>query len=182
MPTFRAGLTGVPWVNFDHLNSACFSFIAQEAVELGKRPGVQTALTLTFFVSNTFPNIGQVLKNNRAARSGVLNNSFTEDVVMVSSLAKQFPTQLFEMSLSRSGAFCLKLATETENAAFLLFPSAFSQEMAIAGDGWVIEPKVNTNHRLCGINNRSRDIHFVNRHRTPVPKPTDQEGLFPPQS
>ncbi len=78
---------------------------------------------------------------------------------MVSSLPKQFARKLFQVPFSRFGSLRLKLATEAEDAAFLLFPLTISQELAIAGHGWPIQAEVNTNHIRAGVDNRSRDIH-----------------------
>jgi hypothetical protein len=133
-------------------------------MELSERPRVQTTFRLDILVSlassylGSVSNISQVLENDRATGGGILDNAFGEDMVVISSLAKQFTRELFEVSLSALCAFCLELTTNAEDATFLLFPTAFTQEVAIAGDGRVIQPKVNANHLIRVGNVGSRDM------------------------
>ena len=63
----RTPLRRVPRVNFDHSHPPSLSLVAQEAVELGKAPGMQTALSFAFLVRDTLANIGQVLKHQGTA-------------------------------------------------------------------------------------------------------------------
>ena len=125
----RTQLRRVPRVNFDHCHPTSLSLVAQEAVELGKAPGMHTALAFALLVRDTLANIGQVLKYNGTAWWSSLNNAFGKNMVVISSLPKQFPTQLLEVPLSRASAFSLKLTTETEDAAFLLFPALLPEKV-----------------------------------------------------
>jgi len=112
-------------------------------MELRKRPGVYATLSLTFRVGDTLSNIRQVLKNDRTAIRGVLDDALGEDVIVISSLPKQFTTQLFQMPFRRFGAFGLKLTTEMEDATFLFFPPTISQEAAIRGNSGSVETQIN---------------------------------------
>src|SRR6266480_1182408 len=59
----RTQLRCVPGVNFDHSNPTSLSLVAQEAVKLGKAPGMHTALSFALLVRDTLANFGQVLKH-----------------------------------------------------------------------------------------------------------------------
>lgn len=126
-------------------------------MELGKAPRVHTALSLALAMGDTLSNMSQVLKNYGAARSGVLDNAFGEDVIVVSSLPKQLTRTLFQVPFSRLGATFLKLATDTEHAAFLLFPPTIPQELTIGGNCRSIKTQVNTNHLFgrCDLGSRN---------------------------
>ena len=67
-------------------------------------------------------------------------------MVVISSLPKQFPTQLLEVPLSRASAFSLKLTTKTEDAAFLLLPPLLPEKVTSGRDRRVIESQVNADH------------------------------------
>ncbi len=95
---------------------------------MGIRPGVHAALPFALAMGDTFANMRQVLKDDGAPRGSVLHDAFGEDMVMVSSLPKQFARKLFQVPFGRFASLFLKLATETEDAAFLLFPTTVPQE------------------------------------------------------
>jgi hypothetical protein len=152
----RTPLRGVPRVNFDHSNPTSLSLVAQEAVELGKAPGMHTALSFAWLVRDTLANIGQVLKHQGTAWGSRLHNAFGKNMVVVSSLPKQFPTQLLEMPLSRASAFSLKLTTQMEDAAFLLFPPMLPEKVTSGRDRRVIESQVNADHLGRGSDQRRR--------------------------
>jgi hypothetical protein len=154
-----ARLARVTRVNLDDFNPACFGFVCQKAMELSKRPRVHTALSFPFFVGDTLPNIGQVLNHNGTARRGVLNNALGEDMVVISSLPKQFTGELTQVAFCALCAFGLKLTTEAKDAAFLFLPSAISQEAVIGSHGGAIQPKINPDHIRGCINNLRREIH-----------------------
>jgi len=152
----RTPLRRVPRVHFDHSNPPSLSLVAQEAVELGKAPGMQTALSFAFLVRDPFANIGQVLKHQGTARGRSLHNAFGKNMVVISSLPKQFPTQLLEVPLRRASAFSLKLTTETEDAAFLLFPPLLPEKVPSGRDRRVIESQINADHLRRGSDQRRR--------------------------
>jgi hypothetical protein len=146
MPTARTGLRGVPGVDFDHLDTPRLGLVEQERMELGKAPGMQTALSFAFTVGNTLADIGQVLKHDGRTRARMLNNAFGENVVVVFPLPKQLARKLFQVPFGRFGAFFLELATQAENAAFLFFPAALTQKGTSGGDSWPVETKINPDH------------------------------------
>jgi hypothetical protein len=163
VPTLGALLTGVPGINFDHSHPTRLGFICQEAVELSKRPGMHTPLgfsILSTFASANFrglSNVGQVLKNEGSAWGCILNNALGEDMIMVSSLPKQFSRKLFQVPFSRLGSFGLQLASNAMHATFLLFPPSVTQELTIGGNRRPIQAKVNSNHlfRRCDVRSRN---------------------------
>ncbi len=151
------GLRGVPGVNFDHLYPPLLGFVGQERLELGKAPTMQTTLRVRVFSQcGTAANMGQVLKDNGTAGGSVLDNAFTQHMVMVSSLAQLFPAQFLEMPFCRAGAFCLKFSSETEDAPFLLFPAPFPQKLARGCHGRAVEAQIDPDHLVGWGNNRVR--------------------------
>src|SRR5258708_442004 len=149
MSTTRTGLAGVARINFLDTNPACLRFVGKKRVELGKRPAMHAALSLTFAMGDPLSDIRQVLQHDGTARSGVLNKTFGEDMVVIFSLPKPLARKLFQVPFGRFASFFLKLAAQAEDAAFLLLPLALSQEMAIAGDSRTVEAQVYSNH-FCG--------------------------------
>ncbi len=144
-------------VNLDHANTTSLSFIGDKAEELGKAPRVHTALPRTFTMGDTLSDVRQVLKHDGTAGGSMPNDAFRKHVVMVASLPKQLTRKLFQVPFSRFGAFFLKLAPDTEDTAFLLFPVPLTEEVASAGDCRSIETEINPKHLLRGRNGRSRD-------------------------
>lgn len=152
------GLRGVPGVNLDDGHPAFLRFIGKKCLELRKTPRMETALGVRALLHpGTAPNVSQVLNHDGTARGGLLHKPLGKHMVMVSSLAQQFPAQLFEMSLSRAGAFCLKFATQAEDAAFLFLPAALSQEVTSRGDGGTVQAQVNANHLVSRCDGRVRN-------------------------
>ena len=88
-PTMRAGLTGMPGVNLDHLDTAFLCLVRGEIVQLGKRPTVQLPLVLDVLVllasaqRRRLTNIGEVLEDEGSPWRGVLNEAFGEDMICV---------------------------------------------------------------------------------------------------
>src|SRR5258708_2810694 len=148
MPTTRTGLRCVPGVDFDHLDTPRLGLVGQERLELGKAPGMHTALSFAFTVGDTLADMGQLLKHDGRTRGGMLNKAFGEHVVVVFSLPKQLARKLFQVPFGRFGAFFLQLTTQAENAAFLLFPAALTQEGTSGGDSWSGETKIHPDHFL----------------------------------
>ena len=148
-------------VNLDHGHTACFSFVGQEAVKLSKRPRVDTALALdilSVLASSDLgglSNVGQVFQNEGRSGGCILHNAFAEDVIVVSSLPKQFARKLLQVPFSRFCSFSLEFTSDTEHASLLLFPSTVTQEMAIGGHGGPIKPKINPNHGVRGFDRGS---------------------------
>src|SRR5260221_6071182 len=159
MPTTRTGLRCGPGVGFDQLESARLGFVGPERMELGKAAGMDTALSFAFTVGNTLTDIGQVLKHNGRTRGDRLNKAFGENVVVVLSLPKPLTRKLFQVPFGRFGAFFLEFATQAENAAFLLFPAALTQEGTSGGDSWPVETKIHPDHFFgwCDGGSRKRD-------------------------
>jgi hypothetical protein len=159
------GLTRMARINFDHLNTACLCLVAQEAMELSERPGMQTAFRLNILVRlasaylGCLSNSSQVLKNNCRSWCGVLDYAFGEDMVVVKSQPKQLTRKFFQVPFGRLCTTLLEFATNAEDTTFLLFPTTFPQEVAVTGDGWVVKPEVNTNYLIGRGDVGSRDIN-----------------------
>src|SRR5687767_1722621 len=102
MSTFATGLGCVTRINLDHDYPFLLRFVGEKGVKLGEAPRMEATLGFGFSLHRcTRTNMGEVLNHNRRTSRGVLNNPLTEHVVVIFALPKQFPTQLFEMSLCR---------------------------------------------------------------------------------
>ncbi len=115
-------------INFDHLASLPLCLVGKKALQLGKAPRVHPAPSFTPSVGHSLADMREVLKHDSTAGGGVLHKAFGEDVIVIFSLPKQFSRKFFQVPFGRLGSLLLKLATEAEKAAFLLFPAAISQE------------------------------------------------------
>src|SRR5437879_6353314 len=105
--TLGTGLRRVPGVNFDHGYPFGLCLVGGESQELGKAPTVHPSLSFALTVRDVLANVGEVLKHQGTAWHRVLDHAFRKHMVMVSSLPKQFSTQLFQVSFCRLGAFGL---------------------------------------------------------------------------
>ncbi len=158
MPATRTRLAGVGRVDLDHLDATRFGFVGKKALELSKRPAMETALIAHILVLLAAPDLGcfadilEVLNSNGTAWGGVLNNAFGKDMIVISSLPKLLARKLFQVPFSRRRAFFLKGSTETEDAAFLLFPTTISQEITLGSDCRAIQSQAYTNDFLCSFN------------------------------
>ena len=130
-------------------------------MELGKRPGMQTALSFPFFVGDTLTNIRQVLKHDGTPWCGSVCTILFDSTTWSwsSSLPKQLTrTELLQVPCSRFGAFGLQLATKTEDTTLLLFPPSLTQERAIGGHSRVVSsPRSTPITSWRGRNVRGRD-------------------------
>src|ERR1700675_4791313 len=152
MPTFRACLTGMPWVNFDHKHSSFRSLIREKAVELVKAPCMQTALGSHILVCLAtsdlacLSNVGQILNHDGATGCSILDNSLGEDMITVPVESHLFSRKLFEMLLGRLCSFGLEFALQTKAAAVNLFPVATTQKLTLRSNGWSVETQINAHN------------------------------------
>jgi hypothetical protein len=124
--TLATRLTRVAWVYLHHLNTLFLCFVREERVELGKAPTMQTSLGIVFLALANLrgvTNVGEVFHNDRTARGGVLDNALREDMIVFSSLPKQFARKFLQVPFGRACSFRLQLSTDAKNTPFLLFPS-----------------------------------------------------------
>ena len=144
----------MPGVDLDHLDPKCFCLIYHKGEELCEAPTVQAALLFALTLSGSFTDISQVLQDNGRSWLGLLHDALGEDVIVIFSLPQQFSRKCFQVPFGRLASLFLKLATEAENAAFLLFPAAISQEGTGTRDSGVIESQVHAHHFFAGRNQR----------------------------
>src|SRR6266700_2857924 len=141
MPTFGTSLRGMPRVNLDYFETSRLSFVLDKGVQLSKAPTVQTSFVVNVLVLlasphlGSFPDVGQVLRNNCRSWLCILNNALREDVIVISSLPKPLTRKLFQVPFSRFASLLLKLATDTEDAPFLFLPASFPQELTFGRHG-----------------------------------------------
>jgi hypothetical protein len=155
--TVRASLGSMSRVNLDDLDAPFLGFITQEAMELGKAPTVKASLSFTMAHPGSLSNVGQIFKNQGTAKASILYDALRKHVVVISALPKQFSRELFEMSLSRFGAFGLQLATKTEKTPFLLLPASFTQEVTLRSDGRMSKSQVDPDDPTTWGNSRLRE-------------------------
>lgn len=165
IPTTRAGLTGMPGVNLDHLDTAFLCLVRGEIVQLGKRPTVQLPLVWDVLVllasaqRRRLTNIGEVLEDEGSTGRSVLNEAFGEDMICVPAESPLLARQLLEMSFRRLCSFGLQLSFETEATTLDFFPVRASQEVSVGGHSRAIEAQVNPDDLVVWRENRLRDAH-----------------------
>ena len=138
----RAGLAGLPWVDNDDPGAEPFRFVFDKGPQLLEAPAVEPpALFLAGLCS--FADIGQVLQNDGCPGGSRGDDVFGEDVVAVAPESSLASREDFKAAFGRLGSFGLKFAALTENPVFGVFPPAFSEKFAIAGDRRAVDPEIN---------------------------------------
>src|SRR6266571_4365009 len=118
IPTPTTRLAGMSGVNLGHSNPPCLCLVGQKAMELGKRPTMEAAFGLDVFVRlsasdlGSFADILQVLKHNGTAWGRILNDAFTQHMVMVSSLPKPLTRKFLQVPFGRFRAPFLQRAAQ----------------------------------------------------------------------
>src|SRR4051794_982466 len=126
--TFATGLRRVTRVNFDHLNTPFLSLVADQAIQLRKRPTVQASFVLNVLVA--FPSahlgggsdIGEIFEDEGAAWWSILNNAFGEDMITIPVEALLLFAQLFQVAFSGLCSFGLQFSFEAEPTTINFFP------------------------------------------------------------
>ncbi len=157
VPTATTRLLGMTRVNLDHGDPTFLSFVGNEVVQLGKRPTVQAPFGLFPPDLGAFPNIGEVLKDNRCPWLSALYDAFGEDMICVPVEMSLLARQLLEMSLRVLRSIGLQLSADTEVATVNLFPMLASQKPTLGSDSRAIESQVNPNNFRSFGNSRFRD-------------------------
>lgn len=161
--TSATGLTGMSWINFDHLYPMPCGFVGHETVQLCKRPTMEAAFDfhVLILLATSNPrrdaNVFQVLEDKGTALWGVLYYPFGENMVMVSSLPKQFARKFFQVPCGRLGMFLLQLALQTEDAPLLLLPPLLTKKHMRRSHGRACQSEVNANDGLSRSNVRLRE-------------------------
>jgi hypothetical protein len=145
MPATRTGLRRVAWVDSHHLATLGRGLVGQKRPKPSETPRVQTASSCLTAPLRATADISKILHDNHSAGLDGIDDTPTQSVVAVAPETVDLPSQLFEVSLGRAGAFALKTATEPEVPAFDLLPATFSKEPIIGTDGWTGNPQVHTN-------------------------------------
>src|SRR6266852_7656620 len=165
MTTLRTGLTGMTGVNFDHLHTSLLGFVCDKVIELSKRPSMQSTLCrdiLVMFATSNLARLSDVLEvfqNDRAPRSGVLDDTLAKDVVAISVETRLTLAQFLEMTFRGFRSFRLQLPSYAEIRAVALFPMRVPKELTRARDGWSVQAKVYPNNLIILRNIRLRDFH-----------------------
>ena len=130
--TATTGLGRMAWVYLLDTDTTRCRLVVNKAMELSKAPTMEPSFEINRLVLfatpylRGLPNMREVFKNKGCTLWGMLYNAFREDMVMVFALPKQFPGELFEVSLCAPGAFGLQFSYHAEDATFLLFPASLS--------------------------------------------------------
>ena len=161
--TGTARLTRVPGVDLLNGDSASLRFIANEAIELGKRPRMQTSLLAHILLVlapshlRGFSNVSQVLKHNRATCGRVLDNTFGEDMITVSVESPLLLRQLFQVSLRRLCSFRLQGSSETQRATVNFFPLSRAKKLTVTRDGGSVQSQINSDDLISSLELRLRN-------------------------
>jgi hypothetical protein len=164
--TSATRLAGVAWVDALDTNTVFLGFVESKAVELRKTPTMQA----TFRVSvlsvlatphlGVFTNIGQVLKDNRCAWLGMLDDMFGENVVAIPVESHLLLTHLFQVAFGTFCSFGLQFAAETETAAVNLFPVATAEKLTGRSHGGSVQSEVYPDNFFARGDNRFRDGNY----------------------
>ena len=175
--TFATRLRGVTRVNSLDANPTFLRLVDGEIIQLRKGPAMQTTPGIVLRGSTYlrgFPNVGQVLEDNRCSGLGVLYYSLTQYVVCVPVESGLLFAQLFQVFLGRLGSVGLQFPTYAEVATVNLFPMFAPQELTFRGDCGSIQTQVNSNDLSSFRNNGFRHI---NNHMQPeLPFAVNQVG------
>ena len=117
IPTFRAHLARVARVNPLNGYPVGLPFIADEAIELGKRPTVQLAFRFAFADLGRLPNVGQVFQDNRTANGGGVHDLFAEGMIAISVETRLTLAQSLEVTF---GGFTSVRLLSSESIHFVL--------------------------------------------------------------
>ena len=158
MPTGKAALRGVAWINHPHLHARPFRFVDDELSKLRESPIAVPRPVLA--ASNPGPraNVRQVFQRNPSVRAfGVENESLADLVVDVLLKASLPARQLPEMASGRFRAALLQITAQALLLAAVVFNRRARLRSAVAGRGDVSHAQINAQGRihvtLVGIRN-----------------------------
>lgn len=149
MTAAGASLTGVTRVDEGHAYADGFRLVGDKTAQLCEAPAMQTAVESVRCL-HPLADVGQVFQNDGPTRWDAVNDAAGEDVVAISSEACLFAPEDSQAALCRLGSFGLALAFLTKQTGFDVLPLAFAEEPPLTGDGWTVDPQINTNrHIVC---------------------------------
>jgi len=133
----RTLFRGIGRIDIDHPTTFSYSFIFNKALELPKSP-----LMHPFVVSCSFSDVAYVLKDNSCSCFHIINNLFTNVVILPSHKPSPSIAERFEFSFGRFCAFSLKLTNQLitlDSEMFNLLP----EELFVRCDSETIYANIN---------------------------------------
>ena len=148
MSASGALLRSVSRVDVFNLGSVNFGLIFQEKLQAIKAPRVEspTLFVLAFADFYTVADMGQIFENNRGARLDRCNNALRKHMIAICAETVKLSARLSDVSFGRFRAFRLQGCSENIVSLSNGFPSLKSKEFIVAGYGWAINAKVNSNN------------------------------------
>jgi len=150
--TSAALLACVSWIYILNRNTPHPALIVQKRLKSRKRPRVDSS-TLFPFGFYSSPDVYEIFKDNNRAGSNCIDNSPGDNVVTVFAEAVFFLREFSEVSLCRISAFRLESTFDSKIFLYGLFPLTFPKKVSVAGNGWTIDPEIDT----CGLARRFDD-------------------------
>jgi len=142
-------------------------FVSNKPSQLIKAPAVKAALMASLSAPlHSFANVRQILQNNGFTFRGGLNNPLTQNVVVVPPAPKLFATQPPQMTTGRSGTFSLERTSQSEGPSLQLLPAPLSQKTIVTGNGWTVNPQINSDDFIGWPNLRGGNVYH---HMQPQP-------------
>jgi hypothetical protein len=153
------------WVYALDTDAALIGLIESKGIQLFKRPTMQAAFgsSLLAFASSHLrgiPNMGQVLKDNRGACGGMLDNTLGEYMIAITVESLTLATEFLQVTFGRLTSVRLQLAANAESAAVNLFPVATTEKLTMASHSGSVQSEVNANDFMRRRDDRFRHIDY----------------------
>lgn len=145
-----APLTGMPRVNSNNVAADSLSLVFQEALELGKAPGVQSSLGLTAMSLTPSPYVRQVLYDNSGSRFNSAKDRSRKNVVTIPSEALFTPSEVSKMPLGTLRTVGLQSTFEPKSSLDDFFPMSFPVKAIIRSNSGAGDSKINADNYAIG--------------------------------
>jgi len=109
-----ASLAGLPRVNHNYRTPSRFSLVLDEALELGKAPGVESAAGFPMIDLDPIPDIREILKHDSGTCIHIPDNRTGDNVVTIPSEALFTSSKASKMPLGRLRTFGLQFTSDAK--------------------------------------------------------------------
>lgn len=165
MPAPRAHLRSVARVYPLYAHTPLLCFVKRQGVELGKGPTMQFPLIIDVLVLlaashlGGISDVGQVLKDDGAARGSILDDALGEDMITVPVESLLPLRKLLQVTFRGLCSFGLEFSPEAKVTAVNLFPMFRAKKLMLGGHSRSREAKINSDHFPCRVDSRFRHMH-----------------------
>ena len=142
MPAGVAPLRGVSGIDRHHPAAFGFGFVLQKALQLRKRPGVESPFRFPAPGLDPAADVGEVLNDDDCPRINAGYDPFRENVVAIPSEPPIAAREASQPALCRLRAVGLQLPLETETALDDFAPVPLAEELAGRGDRRVSDAQI----------------------------------------